>query len=219
MSTAAGKTGQRWQAVVGITAACVLAFCVLLFLLRGPLLRSAGHFLIVEDEPVRASVLFLHNGDADSRALHAAELHKQGLAEQILLPRAEVSPSVERGIAPHDTEVSLELLAQAGVPREAVTVLPGKEGASSTWDEAQILADWAAIHPVERILVVTTRMHSRRTRWTLRRALSTLEAPPQLVMLPAEHWDFDSDTWWRSERGFLFVFNEYLKLVYYHLNY
>lgn len=202
-----------------IIAAFVLAFCVLLFLLRVPLLRGIGNLLIVEDEPVHAPVLFLHNGDADSRALHAAKLYKQGLAEQILLPRAEVSPSVERGIAPHDTDVSIQLLAQAKVPGEAVTLLAGNEGASSTWDEAQMLADWVKIHPVERILVVTTRMHSRRTRWTLRRALRTLEVSPQLVMLPAEHWDFDSDTWWRSERGFLFVVNEYLKLLYYHLKY
>ncbi len=218
MNKSANKTQRRLRAAA-IVAAFALALFGLLFLLRAPLLRSVGKFLIVEDKAVHAPVLFLHNGDADSRALHAAELYKQGMAERILLPRAEDSPSVERGVKLNDTEVSLELLEQADVPKQAVTLLAGNAGASSTWDEAQALADWLKTHPVEHILIVTTRMHSRRTRWTLRRALRVLEDPPQLVMLPADHWDFDADAWWRSERGFLFVFNEYLKLAYYHLKY
>lgn len=211
----------RRKVVVGILASFVFVLLVgilMLTVFRQPILRAAGGYLVVEGAPVEGDAVLLLNGDPDSRAVRTAQLYKRGLAAQILIARAEDSPTVERGIRPNDTSVSLQLLRDSGVPEEAITEMPGGR-VGSTWDEAKVLAQWAADNPLDRVLVVTTRLHSRRTRWALRRALRPLDTPPELVMLPADHWDFDAEQWWRSERGVLFVFNEYVKLFYYRWTY
>ena len=39
----------------------------------------------------------------------------------------------------------------------------------------------------------------------------------QVVNASSDWWRPDTDAWWTSERGLVWVFSETLKLVYYHL--
>lgn len=201
------------EAVVGMVIFAAL-------LLHQPILRAAGALLVVHDQPQKADVILLLNGDANSRAPAAVYWFERNLAPGIVLARCADDLSVKRGIAQNETDVSVELMVDMGVPRDKITVVTTEEGVASTRDEAVVFRQYLEKRDeIERVLVVTNAFHSRRTRWILRRELRPLATPPALLMAPCSSLDFDERHWWQSEAGFLFVFNEYLKTIYYRLAY
>lgn len=203
----------------GVTLALLLALLGGLALFARPVLGAVGDYLAVADQPAPADLVFVHIGDSDSRAPKVAELLRGGFAKWALVPQAEDSPSVERGLLPNDTTVCVRWLKRAGIPANAIRVVGWGDGVTSTRDEAALLADWLEDHPARRVLVVTSRLHCRRTRWIHRKILRALDDPPEIRMVPAEHWNFDAEAWWESEFGLLFVVNEYIKLGYYWIKY
>jgi uncharacterized SAM-binding protein YcdF (DUF218 family) len=97
------------------------------------------------------------------------------------------------------------------VPDGAILVLRTAGGVASTQDEADALRDFLTRDPAERVVVVTSDYHTRRSRWILRRRLADLSV--DLRMDPAPGPAFDARSWWRSEGGAIITFQEYLKMV------
>src|ERR1700730_9012175 len=91
-----------------------LAMLGTLYLVRRPVMRLAGGFLIVDDEPRASDVIVLLGDDYDSdAAARAAELFKAGWAPRIV--------ASGKYLRPYATEAELVLhdLTDRGVPATA----------------------------------------------------------------------------------------------------
>ncbi len=200
-----------------IAGLVLLSLCLLAFALRIPILTGLGNYLVVADELHPADVIFLLNGDFNTRPFLAAELYEQGLAPRIVIARVEPSPAELLGLIPNETDISVRILERLGLPPEAITVLPVPGGATSTYDEASVLHDYVAENGIERVILVTSAFHTRRAGWIFSRALEGLDVALEVAAAPNP--DYDATNWWQSEAGLINVNNEYVKLVYYLVKY
>ncbi len=204
---------RTWVVAVLVAAALLAA----LWAGRRPLLAAAGRFLVDADAPASSGVILLLNGDLDTRPAAAAALWKQGLAPRIAIVRSESSRAVQMGLVPNITDLAIEMLEREGVPRAAIDEIPFPGGVTSTRDEALAFRSWLASHPASSAVIVTNAIHTRRARWIFARVLRG--APVRLTFHAVPDRRYSVDRWWDNEHGFLGVYNEYLKLVYYWLRY
>lgn len=184
---------------------------------RGWILAAAGAFLVDSDPAQRVDLILLLNGDLDTRPAAAARLWKQGLAPRIAIARSESSRAVQMGLVPNVTDLALEMLQREGVSREAIDEMPFPGGVTSTRDEAVALRAWLREHPVRSLLIVTNAIHTRRARWIFDRELRGTGIRILFFAVPDRRYRLER--WWDNEHGFLGVYNEYLKLIYYRLRY
>lgn len=209
--------GMRIRRTPLAVIAVLLAAPAALWIARDRILAAAGAFLVDSDAAQRAGVILLLNGDLDTRPAAAAGLWKQRLAPRIAIARSESSRAVEMGLVPNVTDLALEILEREGVPREAIDEIPFPGGVTSTRDEARAVRAWLTRNPVPSILIVTNAIHTRRARWIFDRELGGAGVRVLLFAVPDRRYSVER--WWDNEHGFLGVYNEYLKLVYYRLRY
>jgi len=203
---------------VWLAAGLLLVLCAgLAFIFRSRILISVADFLIVEDVPQPAGVIFLLNGDVNTRPFRAVELFQAGLAPAIAIARAENTPVVDMGLVPNETDIAVRLMQKLGVPPGSILVLPVPGGVTSTFDEAAALLQYVEANQVQRVILVTSAFHTRRARWIFERALSGLPVRLDVVAVPNAR--FDQTNWWKNESGLITLNNEYIKLVYYLFKY
>jgi len=207
------RTRRRWL----VAAAVLLIAAGALWLARWRILAAAGRFLVDDDTARRADLILLLNGDLDTRPAAAAALWKQGLAPRIAIARSESSRAVQMGLVPNVTDLGIEMLLRDGVPRSAIDEIPFPGGVTSTHDEARALRAWLRGRPARSIVVVTNAIHTRRARWIFTRELRGMDVVLAFHAVPDRRYSVER--WWDNEHGFLGVYNEYLKLVYYRLRY
>lgn len=184
---------------------------------RWKLLETAGTALVVADAPQRADLIYLLNGDLDTRPAEAAALWQRGLAPGIAIARSESSRAVEMGLVPNVTDLAIQMLGKLGVPPDSIIEIPFPGGVTSTRDEAEALRRWLVQHPAAKVLIVTNAIHTRRVRGIFGKVLRGSGVQVLLVAVPDRRYDVRR--WWENEHGFLGVYNEYLKLFYYWLRY
>ncbi len=212
-----GRKQRRLPAGWLWAVAAVLLAILLAYLFRAPLLTGVADLLIVNDTPAPADVIFLLNGDFNTRPFRAAELYHQGLAPKIVIARAEDSAAVREGLIPNDTDVSLRVLKRKGVPESAIVVLSFPGGVTSTFDEASALHEYVQTTSIRRILLVTSEFHRRRAKWIFARELKGL--PVTLRMIAVPYSSFNRTNWWTNENGLITLDNEYIKLIFYYIKY
>ncbi|MBN2386345.1 MAG: YdcF family protein [Anaerolineales bacterium] len=210
------RTGRRWRGP-GITLSILLAACLLVYAFRIPILTGLGSNLIVDDALHPADIIFLLNGDYNTRPFQAAELYHQGLAPRIVIAQSELQPAESLALAPNETAVALDVLQARGVPPEAIHLLTVEGGVTSTFDEASLLRQYVVAHGVDHIIVVTSAFHTRRAHWIIAKELDGLAVTIEMAAVPAR--GFDETDWWQSEGGLITLNNEYLKLIYYLIQY
>ena len=197
--------------------ALLLLLVILAFAFRSQILTGIAGYLVIDDKLQPADVIFLLNGDFNTRPFKAAELYKQGLAPVIVIARAENTPVVDLGLLPNETDISVGVMEKLGVPAGKIIVLPIPQGVTSTFDEAETLKQYIKGHQVQRIILVTSAFHTRRARWIFNKTLSGL--PVKLEMAAVPYADFNQTNWWKNETGLITLGNEYVKLVYYNFKY
>jgi uncharacterized SAM-binding protein YcdF (DUF218 family) len=188
-----------------------------LYLLRGPILTAVGNFLIVQDKLEPADLIFVFNGDIATRPFQVAKLINQGVADKVLIVRAENSLAVEAGLSQNITDLSVAMMRKAGIPEARIVQLPHPNGVTSSFDEAMALRAYVQQKQIKRIVAVTSAIHTRRARWILAKELA--DTPVKIMMSPAPDPRYTSRNWWRQEDGFIGCQNEYLKLGYYLVKY
>lgn len=186
-------------------------FILVGFAFRRSILVASASFLDVGEPPTHADLIHLLGGAIDSRPLVAADLYRLGFAPRIFLSRVEETEASLLGVFPNETDATMEILRMKGVPDSAIVVVEIGSGASSTTDDARILARYLAKRPAERVLVVTSAYHTRRARWNLRRQLATV--PVEIRMISAPDPKFSAEDWWTHEAGMLAITEEYLKFL------
>jgi uncharacterized SAM-binding protein YcdF (DUF218 family) len=205
---------KRRHAVYWILAACAVAILILA-LNSTALLHAAGRWLDVGGQPQRADAVVLLNGGYNTRPFVAAALVRGGWTPKVLLSTGGLHAMEADGALPRSHEIALRVLEYGGVQRSEVALLD--VSVNTTYDEAKAVADYLAVHPAKRLLLVTEAPHTRRSRWIFERVLA--KQSPEIAVVSAPTDGFDYSVWWRSEDGFLFVVSEYFKLFFYALCY
>ncbi|HEX9924050.1 MAG TPA: YdcF family protein [Anaerolineae bacterium] len=208
------STQKRILKALLLTGCLLLLIGFLAFIFRTQLLTGLASFLIVNDDIQQpADIIYMLNGEVNTRPFHTVNLFQAGLAPRIVIPRAEDGPAAEIDVFPNDTDASVEVLQTLEVPSDKITILLIKGGVTSTRDEAVVLRHYIEEHGIERVILVTSAFHTRRTRWIFDKVLADLDVTLEITAAP--QWKFDETNWWREERGLIMFTNEYLKLVYY----
>ena len=211
---------RRWLVTLAVLMAGVAVFGFVAYQLRAPILTWAGGWLYHADpiEPADA-IVALAGGNLD-REIEAADLYAAGYAPTVVLTRAQEPPVIAelqaRGLdVTTEIESRLEWLASLGVAREAVTVL--QPLVESTQGEAELLAEWADSHDLERLIVVTSGFHTGRTRLIFDRVFA--KRPVQVLIQPSTASAFSQDTWWHTRGDLREGLVELQKQLYYRLMY
>jgi len=190
------------------------AIAALLLVLAAPwLLARLGHWLVVQDPLAPADAIFVHAGHLPFRAMEAADIYRQGFAPEVWL--APIAPTEESeairalGIAmPPDWYWVQQVLLARDVPQTAIHVLHTE--VLNTRDEILVVAEQMRSRHLHRVILVTSKQHSRRVRalWD-RAATPGLEA----IVRPSADDPFDPDDWWHNTEDGQAVLHEIAGLL------
>jgi uncharacterized SAM-binding protein YcdF (DUF218 family) len=196
---------------LGLSAVVVF----LLWIFHDPVLALLGEILVARDRPAPSAFIVVLSGESPARTLHGWELYKQGLAPMILMTQARRSPAEleleRRGMHyPEFSELDRKMLVELGVPEKNIVVLPAR--ADSTFSEAVLTRSFFGKQPPPRLLLVTSRYHSRRARMTFRHVFGD---STEILSAPTPFDDFDPDHWWENRAGIRNLLVEYQKGLFY----
>jgi uncharacterized SAM-binding protein YcdF (DUF218 family) len=183
---------------------------LLLLMLGGGAMLTAGWWLPVEDELKPADAMVLLGGDP-RRAVHAADLYLEGLAPVIYTCRPmeeSREPLCSLGVpCPREEEITTLALWLKGVPDEAVHLYG--QGTMSTVDEGELLAKLLGPE-VKTIIVVTSPHHCRRAKLILTRLL-----PGRELLFTAPPYERFEHKWWTHQTSARNVIIECSKFLFY----
>lgn len=199
----------------------LLRVLVLIILIWPPLAWLAAKSLIVRSDVPHADALVVLGGSSTylERTRRAAEIFREGRAAKVILTndgqQGGWSEPEKRNL--FFVERAKQELERAGVPSEKIEILP--KIVSSTFDEAQLIHEYATAQQVKSLLIVTSAYHSRRAMWTLQHTFAgsgiTIGSEPastgQQTPSPL--------SWWLHPQGWRMVAGEYIKLLYYWVKY
>jgi uncharacterized SAM-binding protein YcdF (DUF218 family) len=193
---------------------CVL---ILLLALGGGLapwaVTGLARWLVVADPLTHAQAIVVLGGHLPFRAMEAASLYRQGWAPEVWLTRSS-SPAEEGALARLGIRVlgeehyNRQVLERLGVPTDAIRSL--REGAQNTVEEVQLVARELKQVGGGRIILVTSKAHSRRVRATWHALVG--DAPHAVVRYATED-SYDPARWWRHTRDALAVSREVFGLL------
>jgi uncharacterized SAM-binding protein YcdF (DUF218 family) len=205
MKKANWKAAQRGGIVLNfIVLVSFVILCVLLYLVRRPILRFVGESWIVEDSDSPADALIVLSDDnfyAD-RATRAAELFRKGKAPIVVASGRRLRPMA--GIA----ELMEHDLIERGVPKDKIIRLA--HDADNTREEAEALTKLAIQRKWHSVIVVTSNYHTRRARYIFHRVF------PQGIevrMASAHDGDFDPQHWWETRKSIKELTREFAGMV------
>ncbi|MGH9734304.1 MAG: YdcF family protein [Candidatus Acidiferrales bacterium] len=204
-----GRTA-RWHAQRGgiifkfLLLCCFVVLLFALYLVRHPLMRLAGHAVIVDDSPRASDAIVMLSDDnySGDRAARAAELIKGGWAPRVIASGRYLRPymSVSQ-LEQHD-------LIADGVPASAI--IPLEHHARNTREECTVIGKYLTQRGWKHILLVTSNYHTRRADYICSRVLPR---GTELHVIAAKDSDFNPDDWWDTRQGSKIFFHEIQGLI------
>lgn len=174
---------------------------------------ALGRWLVVADplEPAKAVVVL--SGRVPFRAMEAATLYRDGLAPEVWLTNevrtAEELALDHLGVPVVRREVyNREALERLGVRPEAIRRL--NDRIWNTADEVRVVAAELRRAGGDRVILVTSKVHSRRVRATW---AALVGDSPRAVVRYAREEPYAGDHWWLYTRDALDVSREVFGLM------
>jgi uncharacterized SAM-binding protein YcdF (DUF218 family) len=179
-------------------------------------LPFAGRYLVINDPLTKSDAIVVLAGARVERWLEAVDLYKEGWAPRIVLSpgRPETAEVLlrEMGVRfPAETDLTRDALVQLGVPEGAISVLPGP--VDNTAHEAAALHSTISGHAPCRMIVVTSKYHTRRTRFAFAREFNG--TPIEIIVRGTRYDQPRPERWWTTRSDFRFVTSELQKLLAY----
>ena len=200
-----------------------LLFCTgALILAAAAACPYAGHFLII-DEPLQpADAILVMAGPRTVRWLEAIELYREGVAPNIVIsPGIVEQAEIElrrRGIEfPAEADLVKNAMVQLGIPAAALMTLPTLSRLDNTADEATVMKRLALQRGWTSIIIVTSKYHTRRTRFAFRREFS--DTSIRIQVRGSRYDGAKPDGWWRSRSDLRYVISELQKLLAYRIGF
>jgi uncharacterized SAM-binding protein YcdF (DUF218 family) len=173
-----------------------LATSSTLWVERRAVLAWIGDLVVEQSELAPADLVVILAGSPALNGREAAAIVTGGYARRVLLleyrPDADTQLLTRLGL-PASLPISTLVMERLGVPRDAIAVTPVAEG-RGTSASVLALADYARARGLRRLIVVTSRSHTRRTARLLRQRL---DGSTIIVRAPAEDL-FRPHEWWRD---------------------
>jgi uncharacterized SAM-binding protein YcdF (DUF218 family) len=186
-----------------------------LLLISAIALPGLGAWLVVEDPLQKADAIIVLGGTMYERPLEAVELLNEGWADRVFLFQQVVdwgeASLVERKV-PYTREVDLQIdvMQRLGVDKSRIALL---EQANSTADEADYVFQLASRERFQRLIIITSKQHTRRARLVMNRRLDDIGVQ---VIVRASRFDrSDVDRWWANRSTLRFTLFETQRLVAY----
>jgi uncharacterized SAM-binding protein YcdF (DUF218 family) len=172
---------------------------------------GVGRWLVAEDPLAKARAIVVLSGAMPLRAIEAAKLYREGYAPEVWLTHSmEPGKTLQEMGVPFFGEDYYDklVLIHDGVPPGAIRVL--EPSIVNTADEIKVVAATIARAKGEGVILVTTKVHTRRVRLLWHRL-----APGQgrAIVRAASSDPFDPRRWWRTTGGTLDVVREVLGLL------
>jgi uncharacterized SAM-binding protein YcdF (DUF218 family) len=182
------------------------------------LLAYGGRYLQHEDALQKADAIFVLSGTRLERPLEALDIYKSGYAPLIVLSpgRVEVGEFMlrQRGVQfPTEAELQRDVLIRLGVPSTAIAATIGY--VDNTAQEANLLRAMVTANHWRRVIIVTSKYHTRRSAFAFKRGLKGTGA--EVVMRASKYDPSDPANWWRNRADFRFASSEFQKLIAYRL--
>lgn len=195
------------------------------FLIRGALVAAPlllfsaialprlGGWLVVEDPLQKADALIVLGGTTYERPLEAVDLFKEGWAPRIYLLREIIDwgerELIARGVSyPRPIDMQIDLLRRLGIEAAAVHVL---DQANSTAEEATLVHDLAVREKFSRLIVITSKQHTRRARLVLNRRLD--DTGVEVIVRASRYDKSNTDQWWSERSTLRFTLFEMQRLL------
>src|SRR6266446_4011211 len=172
---------------------------------------GVGRWLVVEDPLEKARGIVVLSGAMPVRATEAAKLYREGYAPEVWLTHStEPAETLEEMGIPFvgEDQYNTLVLIHEGVPAEAIHVL--ESPIVNTADEIKVATSALARANGDAVILVTTKVHTRRVRLLWRRL-----APGQgrVIVRAASGDPFDPGHWWRNTSDALDVVREVLGIL------
>ncbi len=206
------------SAVSGRTSAWRRALILLLVLtVVGGLvlwgMNGLGRWLVVADPLQPARAIAVLGGHLPFRAMEAASIYRGGWAPEVWLTRAprwseEVALSRLGLQIVREETYNREVLERLGVPPKAIRILNGE--VPNTSQEIQLIVSELQRVGGGRVILVTSKPHSRRVRATWRAVVG--DSRPATVRYSTED-PFNPARWWGRTRDAFAVWREVFGLV------
>ena len=206
---------EKLKKIAGKKRFWILAFFIasllLLYFFRAPVLRSVYNFLNVGETPQYTyDYGIVLGGEPLDRPRAAAELYHQGKVKKLICTGSQIPRALEAiGILQTEAEATKNRLVGLQVPESDILVLPM---ATSTREEADALNTLFKDQKRGKLLIITTETHTRRALAIFKEYCEPWEEMTAYGVAPS---NYKPELWWKNEFGFLAVFEEYIKLVYY----
>ncbi len=201
-----------------ILARTVSAIVILGALAGVAFLPFAGRYLVHEDPLEKADAIVVLAGAQVERWLEGVDLYREGWA-----PRIVISPGITEdaevqlrrmGIRyPSDAERARDAMIQMKVAPAAIDILPGS--LDNTAYEAAAVHELSARNGWGRLIVVTSKYHTRRSQFAFAREFKDTDVR---ILIRASRYDrAKPERWWRNRGDFRYVTSELQKLLAYRL--
>ena len=193
------------------------ALAAVLLIIAAVAAPRLGAWLVVEDPLQKADAIFVLGGTLFERPLEAVDLYHEGWAPRLLLMRqiaddGEVELRRRGVVYQREIDVQVDVLMRLGVPGSAIEILDEQD---STKDEADALRTVVVANQWPRVIVVTSKQHTRRARLVMNRRVADTGAQ---VMVRASRYDkTDVNAWWRQRGTLRFTLFETQRLIAYWL--
>jgi uncharacterized SAM-binding protein YcdF (DUF218 family) len=191
----------------------LLLVLALIGTLAPSVLRGIAYWLVVADPLAHAQAIVVLAGGLPFRAMEAAALYRQGWAPEVWVTRGK-APAEEAAIERLGIEfggveaLNREVLERLGVPTDAIRLLV--EGGRNTVEEVQLIARELGRMGGNRVILVTSKPHSRRVRATWQVLVGDA---PQAIVRYARDDPYDPAHWWQQTRDALAVSREVFGLL------
>lgn len=191
----------------------VLIFTI--YLCRYPILRGIGNWLIEEDQIEKADAIVVLGGSSEERSIRAAELFNSNYAPLIITTGSNVSNTLKAvGLEYSEARITKTALKRHNIPDSLILV---HDKGTSTLEEAISIRKLAKQKKFNKLILVSSAFHTARVHKYFNREFEG--SGIRLIVVAAQPLDYKTNTWWKSEEGFLMVFSEYLKSIFYWWNY
>jgi len=184
----------------------------------GSAMLYGGRFLQHEDPVRSADAIFVLAGSTVERVIEAISLYREGYARVMLLSPGRVEEATAAALAmgvrfPSGIDGVYQAVIASGLSRDAVLV--GTGSVDNTAAEGAMLRSFATARGWRTVIVVTSKYHTRRSGFAMRRAL---EGTGVTVIMRASRYDpSDPAHWWRRRRDVRFLMEEWPKLIAYRI--
>jgi uncharacterized SAM-binding protein YcdF (DUF218 family) len=197
---------------IGAAVAIFLALAAVAFF------PFAGRYLVYEDSLQKSDAVVVLAGARVQRWLEGVELYREGWAPAILISPGIIEDAELRlhnmGIRfPTDAELARDAMIQMKIPSAAVETLPGS--LDNTAQEAAAVHELANARHWSRLIVVTSKYHTRRSRFAFIREFSGSHV--QILMRASRYDTSTPGRWWTRRADIRYVMSELEKLVAYRL--